>query len=210
MFYEPVPVFWQEKQLYKTARSFRFVRERQAESFAPQWEIFSTSFPEMRHLGQNEIWRVLDKMQIPGILKLSLNGPVWISVKLVRGETTYVTPLFSSHQFSSLTSYVHRDSLRHLWFDFDSDKTWGKSSHGCVPVFRITLIAHWGTTITAQNKVPYLLLIGPDGVFIIREGWHAFCCLVKPRFERRPLSGLWSQSVKKFSLLSLRDYSGHE
>lgn len=86
--------------------------------------------------------------------------------------------------------------LRHFWFDFNSDETWGKSSHGCIPAFRITLIAHWGTTITAQNKVPYLILIGPDGVFIIRGGWNAFCCFVKPCFERHPSSGLWSQSVK--------------
>lgn len=33
-------------------------------------------------------------------------------------------------------------------------------------------LAHWGTTITAQNNVPYLLLIGPDRVFIIHGGWQ--------------------------------------
>ncbi len=82
-------------------------------------------------------------------------------------------------------------------------------------------LAHWGTTITAQNKVPYLLLIGPNRVFIIYREWHAYCCLVETCFEKQPyevavylffyLSEMLSwASYKKFSLGFLGGYSRHE
>lgn len=107
--------------------------------------------------------------------------PVWF-FRQFRGEICLNPALL----ICLLILCAHHQHPRHHWFVFlFSTKLEEKDLPATFQHSELHWLAHWGTTITAQNKVPYLLLIGPNRVFIICGRWHAYCCLVETCLEKQ-------------------------